>query len=590
MTFDIVPGNALGCRTNAHRHGWDGSICEDAAEWACGIEADFRAKYCASETPRCFHLHLFDEDEPCLVIPDSGVGWLLGPNPTAFDDQILLIWAPQAEEPDGMVGGRPVGSYMAGAYRIEGVERVEQRNHIEWKVHPYDDGWTYMGCLEAQAPRFIHLGGPYIKQVERTSVAPIFAAAMKAGAEVTEYWTQDEKDRLECFATNLEEWQKIAEEKATALVGTDPPKPRTARERPAKKAPAAKGKVEVAEHELVTRLIPSPPKAPAVEPPDRFPIVEASKKEHIDSVYGNSTLKAIQAASLTHPLLVLRGAPGVGKSRLALDFIDDDERERSLVVPVSASWHGREDLLGVLNTTTGRFEPTAFTNFLRAAELAWRSGDFATRIVVFENFDLSPPENWLSEVLVRAQYPAASLRDRTIDLGGEAVRGWQATAGARLFLSPAVRFVATVDDPVRSGTLTSRLLDDTAVVRLTIQPKHAIKQSGLSLTPKQVEAIAQLDACTRNLGAGFSFTTAHSISACLEHLDELGVDSWKAIDLVLCQEVLSKLDLLDPGEVAEERGRQLIEWSESAGKKLTLCAERLQAWGEKVSRSGVFQS
>ena len=99
MTIDIIPGNALGCRTNAHRHGWDGSICEEAQDWACGIEAEFRAKYCAMGTPRCFHLHLFDEEDPHLVIPDSGVGWLLGQHPDAFDDQILLVWAPRPRSP-----------------------------------------------------------------------------------------------------------------------------------------------------------------------------------------------------------------------------------------------------------------------------------------------------------------------------------------------------------------------------------------------------------------------------------------------------------------------------------------------------------
>lgn len=590
MTFDIVPGNALGCRTNAHRHGWDGSICEDAVEWACGIEADFRQKYCASGTPRCFHLHLFDDDEPYLVIPDSGVGWLLGRTPTAFDDQILLIWAPQAEEPHGMVGGRPVGSFMAGAYRIERVERIEQRNHVEWKIHPYEDGWTYMGCLDTQAPRFIHLGGPYIKQVDRSAIPPLFTAALEAGKETSEYWTQDEKERLENFAANAESWLDTAEKKIQALLEES----RAAAPRPRKEVRrssqgATRGERPDGDPQLATRLIPLPPRTPSTEPPDHYPLIEATKRPGIAEVYGEQTLRALRVASLTHPVVLLRGHAGVGKSTLALDLIDDPQRMRSLVVTVCAGWSGTEDLFGRLSEDTGAFEPTLFTNFLRAAELAWRSGDFATRVVVFENFDASPPEDWLAEILVRAQYPPNSTSERTIDLSAEMVRGWAPGATARLMLSPGVRFVATADEPLRPGTLSPRLLDDIAVVELNVSAEGALSRSGAKLTPKQLEALVELDRCTRDLYAGVTLTTGRSIATCLGKLEDLGLDAWGAIDLVLCQEVASKLEVLDPGAIDEGLRHRLVAWGEGLGKKFAFCAARLAAWAENASRVEVFE-
>ena len=582
MTFDIVPGNALGCRTNAHRHGWDGSICEDAADWACGIEADFRQKYCATGTPRCFHLHLFDEDDPYLIIPDSGVGWLLGKHPTIFDNQILLIWAPQAEEPHGMVGGRPVGSFMAGAYRIEAAERIEQRNHVEWKIRPYADGWSYMGSLETQAPRFIHLGGPYIKQVERSALGPLFESALEAGAEITEFWTQDEKARLEHFARHVDEWLSVAESSAIEALG--PALPARAASTPTKERKAPKS---APEPELKTHLIPLPPKAPIVEPPDRFPLIADSKRQHIEEIYGTATLRSLLVASMTHPMVLLTGLPGVGKSTLALEFIDDPRRERSLVVPVSADWKGPEHLLGTLNQSTAVFEPSRFTNFMRVAENAWRAGDFSTRIVVFENFDLCKPEDWLSEIRIRLQYPASSNSDRTIDLGGESVRGWAAGSTPQLFLSPCVRFVATVDEPLRPGTLTARLLDDVGIVGLTISAADALRLSKAALTPKQVEAILALDTCCRPFQAGITFTTANAIATCVERQEELGVDSWKAIDMVLCQEILSKLELLTPSGIPDELGHRLVTWGEGPGKKVARTATRLTEFGERVSRAGI---
>lgn len=594
MTFDIVPGNALGCRTNAHRHGWDGSICEDAKEWACGIEVEFRAKYCAMGTPRCFHLHLFDEEGPHLVIPDSGVSWLLGQSADAFDDQVLLIWAPQAEEPHGLVGGRPVGSFMAGAYHIERVERIEQRNHIEWKIFPYEDGWTYLGSLECQAPRFMHLGGPYIKQVDRSAVGPLFEAALEAGAETSEYWTQEEKERLEHFAGNVDEWLAAAEERIKSLVGNtaeqvatirpqQEPQAPTPRAATAARAPERRGR------ELPTRLIPLPPKPPAAELPDRYPLIDAAKRASIENTYGAATLRSLQVAAMTHPLVLLRGHAGAGKSRLALDFIEDEKRERSLVVSTASDWQGPENLFGRLSSTSGVFEPTLFSNFMRASELAWRNGDFATRVVVFENFDLSSAETWLSELLLRAQYPATAMVDRTVQLAGDSVRGWSTGAGTRLMISPAVRFVATVDDPMRAEVLTARLLDKIGVVELSVSATDALKLSETSVTPKQQEALLALDSITRDLHAGVTLSTAHAIRRCQEHIEELEIDAWRAIDLVLEQQILAKLELVAPGDLPPETARQALDWAEGPGKKLVCCAARLVAWAGHAGEVHVLE-
>lgn len=590
MTLDLVPGNALGCRTNAHRHGWDGSICEDARDWACGIEAEFRAKYCAAGTPRCFHLHLFDEEDPHLVIPDSGVGWLLGQHPDAFDDQVLLVWAPQAEEPHGLVTGRPVGSFMAGAYRIERVERIEQRNHVEWKVFPYEDGWTYLGSLDCQAPRFMHLNGPYIKQVDRSAVGPLFENALEAGAEVSEDFTQAEKERLEHFAANVDEWLAGAEERVQELLARSGT--RVATIRPAKEPPTPMPRPRAASNrgsndgrELPTRLIPLPPKPPAAALPDRYPLIESSRQEAIESTYGASTLRALQVAALTHPLVLLRGPAGVGKSRLALEFIEDPQRERSLVVTAAADWEGPQDLFGRLNRTSGLFEPTLFTNFMRAAELAWRGGDFETRVVVFENFDQAKAETWLSELLLRAQYPAMAMVDRTVQLPGEAVRGWGAEHGTRLFISPAVRFVATVDEPLRQGALTPRLLDRIGVVELSLTTADSLRLAGASVTPKQQEALVTLDAFTRELHAGVTISTGRAIRRCQESLDDLGVDAWRALDLVLEQQVVAKVELLDPSTLDGEAARRAVEWAAGPGKKLTRSATRLAAWAAAAEQA-----
>ena len=140
MTFTLVPGNALGCSVNAHRHRWDGSICEQAASWHCGAEGHFREDYCERKDPRCFHMHAFDLQEPHLVIPQSGVGWILESNPKALDDQVLVLWGPQFQEPRGIREATSRTHHVFGAYRIQSIERRTVGPHIHYHVRPYPDG------------------------------------------------------------------------------------------------------------------------------------------------------------------------------------------------------------------------------------------------------------------------------------------------------------------------------------------------------------------------------------------------------------------------------------------------------------------
>lgn len=584
MSFELIPGNALGCRTNAHRHGWNGKICERASTWSCGIDQEFREKYCENGVPRCFHLHIFDEDDPYLVIPDSGVGWILEADPHAFDDQILLVWAPDSEEPHGTVAGKPSASLMAGAYRIEGAERLEHRNHVEWQIRPHPDGWTFLGTLGIQAPRFIHLDGPYIKQVEHAQVERLFEVATEAGAEIDEDWTQEDKDRLAHFVAHIEEWFAVARERA--------PQPRSRSILlPARRGgPVADSEGEgrdrnghsEAQVELVAPAIPPAAPAPMDQPSVLVPLLDEAKKKPISDLYGESVLTALIVGSMTKPIVVLRGEPGVGKSRLAVELIEDLSRERTLVVPVDPSWRGREDLFGRVHPSKNLFEPSELATFLHRAQLAWDAGDHRTRVVVFDDFDLSPPELWLSEILARSRFPAECRRDRTIEFGGHSVRGWERGAPSSIYLAPSVRFVGTVDLERSNRPLSLRVLDRSAVVNLTLDPRTALDRTGVKLTPKQVEAVCELSEITRAENASFSLRAAQALKACFGELEALGLDSWGALDHVLRQELLAKLDLEPSGARRRQLVDALAEWSAKYGAKLGECARTVDGWKQSL--------
>ena len=70
-------------------------------------------------------------------------------------------------------------------------------------------------------------------------------------------------------------------------------------------------------------------------------------------------------------------------------------------------------------------------------------------------------------------------------------------------------------------------------------------------------------------------------------LGELSIDSWQAIDLVLCQEILAKLELLAPAEVDEELRERLVSWTRGPGTALVEFSRRLQIWSEREPVPGV---
>ncbi|MEW6074072.1 MAG: hypothetical protein AB1726_15930 [Planctomycetota bacterium] len=308
-------------------------------------------------------------------------------------------------------------------------------------------------------------------------------------------------------------------------------------------------------------------------------LVEPPRSQWIKDTFGDETLQALQVASLTKPLIILRGEPGVGKSHLAVRMLDDDARERTCIVPVSATWRGREDLLGYVNPVTGRFEATPFTRFLIRAERAWKDGDRRAWLAVFEEFNLSQPEHWLADILVVSQFQDAL--DRRLSLGGHGIGDDEGRVS--VMLSPAVRFLGTINTDHTTRPLSPRILDRAAIVNLTLEPRAALEVAHIELDAEQLSAIESLDRRIRRKGASFSVRSALSLRTCLSRREALGLDSWSALDLVLEQEVLSKVRLLARDPLDEEAMENLNEWSQEDGSRLRRCAVLIEEWKEALA-------
>jgi hypothetical protein len=377
MRYDFPADSAFGCNVNAHRSQWSGQICKSAASWNCGAKQDFRDDYCEAGDPRCYHLNAFEETHPSIVVDDNGGSWLLGDEPEALEDQILLLWGGFAIEPRGVSDQR--SSIVFGAYRVQRVEPRVHASYTEWVVRPHPDGWARFARMKIPVPRWESLPGPYLKRVDRSAVESLFQRATQLAKESTSGAEAADLERLLRFARELPKWFEVAAKRAQKLRARHA-RPTT----PSAAAPASTlvsrplkdlaGKVRT-----VDALSGGPAAAKSATAPDALAAssggtsdgLEAALRARIEARHGPAVLAAVHVGWMTKPLLILRGSPGVGKSDLACSLVEDPSGERLLTVAVDPTWRGREDLLGHVNPIDNQFEPTAVTNFLRRAAHGW---------------------------------------------------------------------------------------------------------------------------------------------------------------------------------------------------------------------------
>ncbi len=581
MSF-ITVGNALGCTINSHRRGWDGSICKNAETWNCSAKQQFRADYCQQGDPRCYHIHIFEEGNPYCLIDDLGIGWLLEPHPDALNNQILLFWGKRFQEPRGIsdINTRPK-DYVFGAYRVRNVfpQKINEFKTL-WKIEPYPDGWTRF-----QQPYILTvyyksiIGGVYLKEVNRVAVENMFEkAAEQANSPHPNWFESKDAERFEYFHQHLQEWFESARENANILhqnmvhTYVRPPVIAT-------KSPFIELK-NLDVRKTVPVTVTNSNKPPKTLPPT-YPLIEKDTiKEEIKSTYNKEVLDALLAASLTKNIVILTGNPGVGKSSLAIKLIEDGERK--LIVAVGSTWRGREDLLGYINPITNEFEPTDFTRFLFKAEAAWRKNDKRTHLIIFEEFNLSQPEYWFADILVRSQYPEDQEKLRTIELGGKCIRG-VTTSTSKVFISPALRFAATINNDHTTLSLSPRVLDRASIVELSLEPRYTLEKAKLELDEKQIMSIEELDALLKYKNAMFSLRAADSLKRCIDNLHLLDMSTtWDALDMILLQQVLTKVRLMVGDPTNDSLLQGLEDWSESYGKYLRKCASLIDGWTEAL--------
>ncbi|MCB9920193.1 MAG: AAA family ATPase [Planctomycetes bacterium] len=611
MSLQMKPGDALAIRINAHREGWDGTICDDPTSWSCLATPDFRERYCARARPDCFHLSTFARRDPSVVIEANGGAWIFERDPHAFDDQLLVLWTERFEEPRGVVRERPGDNkLLAGVYRVQGVESFETGNRVCYRVRPHPGTAVRLSPLGIEARAMRYAGGAYVKAIDRSMLFRLFEEAREEAEGRPDLWfSPADREQFEHFDAHLHDWCEIAarryldsraeqdrvREVAKPIPGSgympfadlgtklDPEDLRKAEER--RQAERHDHRIESEETRRAAvnasdSEATSPESTTIISAESTMPwLVEAPRRSWVIEQYGERVLQALLLGALTKSLIVLRGEPGVGKSHLAIQLLEDPKRERTLIVPVSSTWRGSEDLLGYVNPVDNRFEETPFTRFLIDAELAWDKGDQRMRVVVFEEFNLSQPEHWFADVLSLTQFE--NRADRVIRLGNSGLRS--APNRKTVTLSPHLRFVATINSDHAARPLSPRVLDRAAVLELRGDPRRAIERAGIELEEFEMASILELSDALHGKDANFSLRSARALLVGLEAGASMQLERHEILDLVLVQDVLGKVRLLarDPADALTIR--KLEAWGKRFGSKLSTCNDRIDSWIQELS-------
>jgi hypothetical protein len=656
----LEAGNVIAAKMNAHRHQWNGTICSQPQSWNCGTEVDFRANFCDTGIPRCFHLDVFKPSGPRFLTPDSSLVLAVQQQPKLFEDQVLVFYGGRFGTQQGIAPG-DYEQTQFGFYRVKHASLDMSRPPYRLVIEPHADAWAVFPRMQLRPAALRALQGvAYLKQMRAKALKDAIEASLEAAGSLpkSDGWSPELQQRLQRAREALPEWLEKAAEALAKLppaseaprisaafgtlegplaaklkgirIATVPSAPKAASDDDATPPsaaavppPVAPAPAEVADapaetedgrrHEQVAEptadtRAPTPsqaeptPTEPAVVPaPQSVGAVDETDPVHtlpeplgrqvLQEQFGHQLVDALDVAFITKSLVILTGAPGAGKSWIVSRLLDDAPRERSVIVPVASTWRGREDLLGYVNPINGQFEASEFTHFLCDAQDAWQSGDRRTRLVIFEEFNLSQPEHWLSDLLVRLEYDAEQLADRTVRLGGTAIAGRPGRA-CSVVLVPSLRFAATLNNDHTVKPLSPRVLDRAALIEVTSSGRAALARADVQLGDDVEDVIDELNDLLEPRGAAFSVRSARSLQRAMEAASTNGMGLARALDLILVQEVLSRVRLLAGDPRDEQLLSRLQTWTQKPGcAELAGCAARVAGWADLLSAGrDVFQA
>ena len=570
-------------RILTHKAGWNGTICTDAVTHECNpSNLDFRKNYCARGIPFCNHMHLFDGFEPYLKVKASQL-----PNAhidilnQVFNNQILLFhsFAPEDYETRHAVFHNP--STMVGFYRIKKIT-VDPINSGFYKIHPYPDEWIRFPKLVSLQYYWTDTDARMgnIKSLPASSLKEIMSYMMTPDAIYHD--SRDEKNLKNAW-DRIDDWLKMANE------GIDNANELLSGELNNYRSNSTDSQIinnPFKNHEAFKNLTVVPFKEKEV-------VLQNTAKETTTSQWQDAirhlsdTLQAqFHLAWHSKQLIILSGEPGCGKSEIACNLVKAEHR---CIVSVSSSFTSQEDFFGYYNPVNAKFHGFALVSFLIQCEKDWLKGDKSERVIVLEEMNIAQPEHYMSDILTKTQYPEDDIDARTIHFPGSEIEGYPAQT--KVMLSPAIKFVATVNIDHSVRKLTQRVLDRAAIVKIEISPSTILSHLDLKDLP------STLIQCLTNLNTvldgryRFSYRTGTSLSTAISIIknasssNDIEQIAFKALDFVLVQEVWPRISSTLRSDFHPERILEnLDKWKSQYSELLQHSADIIDDWNERFEQ------
>ncbi len=567
-----------------HKSGWNGTICDNALAHPCNpSNHDFRRNHCALGKPSCNHMHIFDRAAPGLKLKSSQLPYVnIEILNEAFANQIMLFHAHAPDDYEcrhSTYTDKP--STFIGLYQIREITR--DRNNSEfYLVHPYPDRWVRFPKLVSLLYHWTETDDRMgsIKSLPSRNLKEILYY-MHENRNIS-YHDEDDKELLQRAVESIDEWLLDANQtinKANKLLSETLDAPEAEHNghvvanNPFKDSEAMHKVMQQLKREALQK---STEKAKSV-----------AKWQQSISHLPEKIQSQFHLAWRSKPFIILSGEPGSGKSQIARDLVDKKHRH---IVSVSSSFNTQEDLFGYYNPINSKFHGFGLVDFLIECETAWQAGDRSDRVVILEEMNIAQPEHYMSDILTKTQYPETDFNARTIHFPGSEIEGHPEKDN--VMLSPAIKFVATVNTDHSVRKLTQRVLDRAAIIKIEISPSAI-------LSNLEIKVPNTLTQCLTNLNAvldgryRFSYRTGQSLSAAIDMLEQQHPDkheegiAFQALDMALVQEVWPRISSslrndFQPEKVLESLNKWISEYNEH----LQYSSSILEDWNMRLEQGG----
>ncbi|MGH9011564.1 MAG: AAA family ATPase, partial [Acidimicrobiia bacterium] len=407
----IKPVAAFVVRVNAHNRLFDGRICAaPAGNRQCASSERFKLDFCEKGVRRCSWLGAF-ADQPRVELTDPFVDEyqpVIDETPPEAGD-VAVLWAATES-----------GNEVVGLWRVLTLAKARR-------------GWVLNGDRDAavllpkgvvpwsavyrrwSSPR----GSMALRTLDTAGLEGLLVEVRDAMAPLAEADPQVQRDLAALEVMLADQRGRVPgaprpEVPAVAAGAVEAGPGRGKKGRRRGEAPAGGGGNGRAE----TAVAPGAPAEAEAGTAAEAPLTLQQRLRARGGFYAPVLVAQYELAVRESRLVVLAGASGTGKTRLALEAAAELGAV-SCLVAVRPDWHANEDLLGYLPPFPGsRFSSTAASEFIRSASIEAEAAAAEQRTprpfhLCLDEMNLARPEHYLAELLSKMEVPAGTVTFHT---------------------------------------------------------------------------------------------------------------------------------------------------------------------------------